>query len=61
VFGIGEKADAEVPAEIAALLEQREAARKARNFSRADAIRAELNAKGWAIEDTPKGPRLKRL
>jgi cysteinyl-tRNA synthetase len=61
VYGIGEKPEAEIPTEITALLEQREAARKARNFSQADAIRAELKAKGWAIEDTPKGPRLKRL
>src|SRR5207249_11833432 len=61
VFGIGEKADAEVPGEFVALLEQREAARKARDFKRADVIREELKVQGWVIEDTPKGPRLKRL
>ena len=61
VFGIGEKADAEVPSEIVALLEPREEARKARDFKRADAIREELKVKGWVIEDTPKGPRPKRL
>jgi len=61
VFGIGEKADAEVPREIVALLEQREAARKAKDFKGADAIREELKGQGWVIEDTPKGPRLKRL
>ena len=38
-----------------------QAARKAKDFKRSDAIRDELKAKGWAIEDTPKGPRLKRL
>lgn len=55
------KAELEVPPELQALLEERQAARKAKNFARSDAIRDELKAKGWAIEDTPKGPRLKRL
>jgi len=61
VFGIGEKAEADAPAEFTALLEQREAARKAKDFKRADAIRNELKSRGWVIEDTPKGARLKRL
>ena len=61
VFGIGEKADGEAPKEIVARLDQREAARKAKDFKQADAIREELKVKGWVIEDTPKGPRLKRL
>jgi cysteinyl-tRNA synthetase len=43
------------------LLEQREAARKARDFKRADAIREELKVKGWLVEDTPKGPKLKQI
>ena len=47
--------------ELLALLDERQAARKAKDFKRADAIRDELKAKGWVIEDTPKGPRLKRL
>jgi len=50
-----------VPPEIAALLDQRQAARKAKDFKRSDAIRDELKAKGWVIEDTPKGPRLKPI
>jgi cysteinyl-tRNA synthetase len=61
VLGIGAKSEAAPPPEMLALLEERQAARKARDFKRADAIRDELKAKGWAIEDTPKGPRLKRL
>ena len=47
--------------EIVALLDERQAARKAKDFKRSDAIRDELKAKGWAIEDTPKGARLKKL
>ena len=52
---------APIPTEINSLSEERENARKAKDFKRSDAIRDELKAKGWAIEDTPKGPRLKRL
>ncbi|MDE3066194.1 MAG: cysteine--tRNA ligase [Verrucomicrobiota bacterium] len=61
VLGVGAKTEAEAPAEILALLEARQAARKARDFKRADEIRDELKAKGWAIEDTPKGPKLKKI
>lgn len=61
VLGAGATPEAEAPAEIIALLEQRQAARQAKDFQRADAIRAELKSKGWFIEDTPKGPRLKKL
>ncbi len=50
----------EAPPEIVALAAERQAARKAKNFARADAIRAELQAAGWLIEDTPAGMRLKR-
>jgi cysteinyl-tRNA synthetase len=61
VLGVGAKPEAEVPAEISALLEARQAARKEKNFKRSDEIRAELQAKGWTIEDTPKGPKLKKI
>ena len=61
VLGIGASKELNVPEELTTLLEARQAARKAKDFKRSDAIRDELKAKGWAIEDTPKGPRLKRL
>jgi len=62
VLGVGAKVLAtEAPPEILALLDERQAARKAKDFGRADAIRDELKAKGWTIEDTPKGPKLKRI
>jgi len=61
VLGVGAPKEVEVPAEIVALVEARQAARKARDFKRADALRDELKAKGWVIEDTPKGARAKRL
>ena len=61
VFGIPGAASSEVPAEITALAEARVAAKKAKDFARADALRNELKALGWLVEDTTKGPKLKRL
>jgi cysteinyl-tRNA synthetase len=61
VLGVGAPHEIEVPAEINALLEARQAARRAKDFKQGDAIRDELKAKGWIIEDTPKGARVKRL
>ena len=49
------------PSEISELASERDDARKHKDFARADAIRDELKARGWAIEDTPKGPKLKKL
>jgi len=60
VLGVGAPREVEVPAEITALVEARQAARKAKDFKRADALRDELKAKGWVVEDTPKGARAKR-
>jgi cysteinyl-tRNA synthetase len=45
---------------IEALVAERTAAKKARNFARADAIRGELLAKGVVIEDAKDGVRWKR-
>jgi cysteinyl-tRNA synthetase len=61
VLGVGTISAAESPAEILALAEARTAAKKAKDFKRADAIRDELKTKGWIIEDTAKGPKLKKI
>jgi cysteinyl-tRNA synthetase len=45
-----------VPADVASLVAARTAARAARDFARADALRAEIAALGWEVTDGPDGP-----
>ena len=47
-------------ADVDRLLEERQAARKARDFATADRIRDQLQEAGIVLEDTPKGPRWRR-
>jgi len=47
-------------AEIEALIAQRAAAKKAKNYGEADRIRAALEAKNIVLEDTPKGTSWRR-
>jgi cysteinyl-tRNA synthetase len=50
----------EAPAEVQALLERRQAARKARDFATADALRNEITSLGWEVRDTAEGVKLAR-
>ena len=45
-------------AEISALAEEREKARKAKDFARSDALRDEIVGKGYRLVDSPMGPRV---
>jgi cysteinyl-tRNA synthetase len=49
----------EIPQEIAARVDEREKARRMKDFATADRIRDELAEAGYVIEDTPQGPRVK--
>ena len=50
----------EVPAEIAARGAEIDAARAAKDFATADAIRNELQADGWTVETSKEGTRIRR-
>jgi cysteinyl-tRNA synthetase len=56
VIGKVEAAEA-LPSDIDALVQRREAARKAKNWKEADEIRAQLKAMGIVLEDTAQGIR----
>ena len=49
------RSSASLDAGIEALIEERQAARKSKNFARADEIRDQLAARGVILEDTPQG------
>ncbi|MBR6851828.1 MAG: cysteine--tRNA ligase, partial [Lachnospiraceae bacterium] len=53
--------DAETEAWILERIEARKAAKKAKDFAQADAIREELKEKGIAIEDTREGTKWKKM
>lgn len=50
----------EIPEDINHLLVQREAYRKAGNFTQSDSVRKEIEEKGFTLEDTSEGPRVKK-
>lgn len=51
----------EIPAEVQKLVEQREDARKAKDFEKSDKLRHEIKKLGFEVEDTSSGPRLKSV
>ena len=60
VLGILYVGEEDIDSEIEALIEERTAARKNRDFKRADEIRDELKARGIILEDTPQGVKWSR-
>jgi cysteinyl-tRNA synthetase len=60
VLGLLDGPESGVDAEVEQLAQEREQARKRRDFATADQLRAQITALGYIIEDTSRGPRLKR-
>lgn len=50
-----------VPAEITALAHQREQLRKEKKFDEADAVRKQIEEKGYTVEDTTAGQKIKTV
>ena len=48
----------EIPAEVQKWVAEREEARATRDFARSDALRAQIEAAGFEVKDTPEGPSL---
>jgi len=63
VLGLGlaewRPAEASVPEEIQALVQQRQQARAEKRWKDADSLRDQVTQAGFEIEDTPQGPRIK--
>ncbi len=58
--GLELKSNADVPAEILAKASALDAARAAKDFASADAIRDDLQASGWLVETSKEGTRVRR-
>ena len=60
MFKLGVVPEADIPPDIQDIIDAREAARIARNWDESDRLRSLLNFKGYAIEDTPNGPKVSK-
>jgi cysteinyl-tRNA synthetase len=65
VIGLGELEPLSAVGDLAAidagahvLAQEREQARRERDFQRADALREQIRARGWEVRDGPEGPEL---
>lgn len=60
VLGLLYNKEDDIPAEITELVEQRKAARKAKDFALADALRDKITALGYTVEETRQGTIVKK-
>jgi cysteinyl-tRNA synthetase len=58
IFGLRVESAGDAPTEVIGLAEERQAARSAREFGRADELRAEIERLGWEVQDVADGFRL---
>ena len=62
VLDVDAKADSEeIPAEVTELVQKRQEARKNKDFKTSDVIRDQLKTLGWVVEDSPAGPKVKKI
>ena len=48
------------PADVAQLVNEREKARREKNWKRSDELREQIVALGWELRDTKDGPKVTR-
>jgi cysteinyl-tRNA synthetase len=61
VIGVISFEGEKIPKEILDLADQREKARKAKDWKKADKLRDKIKSKGYIVEDTSSGPRCKKI
>ncbi len=49
-----------IPPEVQSMVAERQAARQAKDWARADQLRQRIAALGWQVKDTPAGPAVQR-
>jgi len=55
---LGQVAEDDIPDDVRALMNEREAARVAQNWAEADRLRDKAELMGYIIEDSSEGPKL---
>jgi cysteinyl-tRNA synthetase len=60
VLDLEAETDVAIPHEVAQLAEERENARREKNWKRSDELRERISALGWQVRDTKDGPKLTR-
>ena len=60
IFNILETEEQKIPEKIKGLVAEREKARKEKNYKKADELRKEIQKKGYILDDTKKGPIVKK-
>ena len=60
VLGILSKKDGELPADIAALVQERAEARKNKDWAKSDELRDRIIQAGYILEDTKQGQKVRK-
>jgi cysteinyl-tRNA synthetase len=60
VLDLEAETDVVIPHEVTQLAEEREKARREKNWKRSDELRDRISALGWEVRDTKDGPKLTR-
>lgn len=61
IFGILDLKEVKIPVEIKELVKKREKARKEKNWKKADEIRNQIRKKGFLLEDSQEGAKVKKI
>jgi len=61
VLGIFSAGNEEIPKEVMKLVEERETARKEKNWTVSDVLREKIKSLGYTVKDTKQGPNVKKV